>query len=84
MNKPIRCDHCGKPVFRDPVLFRLVPHESGCWVTPDHLAEIEKTIEHSNPFVPGVSIKRADLIAMVCEIKTYHALLAEDANATHS
>ena len=75
MPNPIRCGHCGKPVFRDPLLFRLVPHESDCWMTADQVAELEKLVRESNPFVPGVSIKRADLIAMLGEIKTYHALL---------
>lgn len=72
-----KCGHCGERLERDAVLFRPVPHD-GCSMTLDHLGQMEKLLEDSNPFVPGISIRRSDLFALVAEIKTLRALLRKE------
>ena len=72
-----RCGHCGERLERDAVLFRPIPHADGCWMTPDHLGQMKKLLEESNPFVPGLSIRRSDLVALVSEIETLRAALKE-------
>lgn len=71
------CGYCGERLERDAVLFRPIAHD-GCSMTPDHLGQMEKLLEESNPFVPGISIRRSDLFALVAEIKTLRALLRKD------
>ena len=68
------CSHCNQRLERDAILFRPLPHP-GCEMTPDHLGQMEKLLAESNPFVPGISIRRSDLFALVAEIKTLRAIM---------
>ena len=71
------CAHCGKILERDAVLFRPMPHQ-GCALSEDPLHQIEQILDESNPFISGISIRRADLFALVAEIKTLRALLGKE------